>query len=127
MGYFCSLVKQTAEIFPDFLTHVTIAVEKCIPLGPIKDFLIKEFTWKGHNMVMHNAIVPILNEDIYKLVHNTRDIDTENGPISALIAFINALVNANLEKNYDQPLITLIGAAEGLSNSAGTPKSLPKN
>lgn len=44
MGYFCSLVKQTAEIFPDFLTHFTIAVEKCIPLGPIKDILIKEFT-----------------------------------------------------------------------------------
>lgn len=54
-------------------------------------------------MVMHNANVPILNEDIYKLVHTTRDIDTENGRISVLIAFINALVNANLEKNYDQP------------------------
>lgn len=42
LSYFLNLVQQAAEPFPEFLTCVTNAFEKCIPSGPTKDILIKQ-------------------------------------------------------------------------------------
>lgn len=46
-GYFCSLVLQAVEPFPEFLTHVIKAVKNCISSGPTNDILIKQIIWEG--------------------------------------------------------------------------------
>ena len=76
VGYLHNLAWQAVRLFPEFLTHVTSAVGKCIPSGPTKDILIKQLTWEGFNTVTHNATACVRNEDKHKWILATHDIDT---------------------------------------------------
>lgn len=111
--------------FPEFLTQVTNAFERYVPSGHAKYIIIKQLILEGLNTVTHNSIVPVRNEDIHKWVLAAHDIDTQNRPISALMASINPLVNAKLGKNENfvlpvhtagdvHSLVTYIGIVPGL-------------
>ena len=64
------------EPFPEILTHITNAVEKCVSSGPNKDILIKQLTWEGLNIITCNVIItPVRNENIHKWVLATSDIE----------------------------------------------------
>lgn len=94
-----NFVQQAAETFPEFLTCVTNAAKRHIPSVLTKNILIKQITWEELNIVTCNVITPIKNEDILRWVLAASDIDTQNGPISVLMASINALVNTKLDKD----------------------------
>lgn len=74
---FCNFVQQAVNSFPEFLTHVTNAVEKHVSFGPTKHIPIKQLIWEGLNTITYNAIIPVRNEDIHKWILATHDISTE--------------------------------------------------
>lgn len=84
---FCNLFKQLGEIFTDLLTHVTEAVEQRVYLSPTKERLIKQLVWKGLNVPTCNAVAVVCNENIYKWILATINLDPSHGLITSLHLF----------------------------------------